>query len=708
MAMTNQDFAQTSFHAALHGNCRSKFHGGLKQRPCENSGSCRYSWTTEPLEPRSGRISPAGAPVFALLGVCLAAWCPRALAQSGANWIAGSNVFNTQDTSLVTSLFDQPTTLWGGVTPSGWTVTPLESFAAYGACTPGCSCNSLTTAVDNGTLPSPSQVPYLMYDDESWCGTPAAEQNDPWDYIKDFTDLAHQYGFKTVIVPALDLFSSGSLGCTQSTWECYLNIEGGAENLTLAQEIGKYSDDYSIQSQANEFNSTYYQFVSQAAAQAIAENPDIVVREGTSTGKTEGYPAARTILAAMDSTRQVQNLVGDWFNVASRPDTGLQVLEMRNGQPVYYAHTDNNMDQVSPSSNTGNSSFSLATTGNSITWITSNQEAFPGGTVIPAGNYDWQYYTDSTSAYSATVSLTVGYCTAGTCSTSEVPITNWSQTVIGGNSSGTGLGFVSQNITSSATTLPSGGPYDIYITATVTSPSSGALDVLYNSGPQGGGDTSDASYPTNLGIPAPIQQPHLVESQVGSFTDGSSGTLTMSLPNPSQNGDRLIVTIAGGSGLTITGPNGWSHSVTADNGTNHAEIWYYYNCPPDVTSATFTYSGANEARGAISEWAGLSTRDVTGSASTGSGTSSTVSTSGATSGTNDLAITAFTEHLSASGTVTMTPGSGWTNLARNDGTTAADHQTFDYKLGTSGTVSETETSSVSGASWLDVIATFKP
>jgi hypothetical protein len=692
---------------------------------------------TSKMHVRGNRAVICAALAVATLAVFLGAMTTSVKASwasfSNILWITGdtSNIvsLDNYDSLAATQAFDNLNTVMDPVfAPSNWNSGNYGHFiqlTAYSSCTnipasrgTGCqaNCKSLTDDIADGSL---SNYKYVMYDPESWCYTPPAEQTDPWDAMKSFAQTAHNNGFTVIMAPAVDLFDSMSdSGCTNAAnpSECkYLAITGGTENLTVAQEAGKYADWYTIQSQNQQFENTngapaqFENMVSKASSDAYGENSSVIVTEGINASPVSGTITAPDLVNFMLDTRDMVS--GAWANITrNRLDLDVQYLELLQDEPVWYLTSGSAMTEVSPSSSSGGLSVSLMNSG-STTWTIPNYQAYPAGTVIPAGTYTLNYYTDGTNSTSATVNIEVGYCTAHSCSSTRVPITSgWSQSVVGGLNTTSAPGAVSQFTTTTATTLPSGGPYDIYMTVTVVNPAGSTLDLLYNTGPTGPGDSSMTT-PANLAIPVPVVTPSLV--QAGSFTNGVTGspnTLTLSLPSPSLNGDRLVATIAGGSGLTISAPNGWRRSVEADNGTNHAEIWYYYNCPPNVpsTTLTFTYTGANEARGAVSEFAGLSTKDVTGSSSTGSGTSSIVSTSGATSGTNDLAITAFTEHLNASGTVTMTPGSGWINLANNDGTSAADHQTFDYIFGASGTVSETETSNVSGASWQGVIATFKP
>ena len=207
-------------------------------------------------------------------------------------------------------------------------------------------------------------------------------------------------------------------------------------------------------------------------------------------------------------------------------------------------------------------------------------------------------------------------------------------------------------------------------------------------------------------IPAPVR---LVQDS--GFTSGSSSSVTVSFPSGTSAGDLLAVTLAGGSGASFSAPAGWifitSHAGTDDK----CSMWYYTNCPAGISSVTFTNSGSSSFTYAVlTEWAGVSSLDVKGNASTGSGTSLTVATSSNTTANDEVAITEFVEHLSTAQTATLSPSTGWEKLRRNTSSSVTDHFASDhiYVDASGSAVSEQQTSSVSGTSWTGAIATFEP
>lgn len=153
---------------------------------------------------------------------------------------------------------------------------------------------------------------------------------------------------------------------------------------------------------------------------------------------------------------------------------------------VTFAQGDGRLSIRQPA--TGKSStLSLASAGNTATFWT--RQALAPGAVIPAGAWEFQYWTDG-SGSSATLDLQAGYCNAG-C-TDQVPIigpsAGWQPTVTAGaeGAASSGGAFT----TDSPTVLPSsGGPYHLYWTVTVAAP--GNFNLRYGSD----------SAPTNLASP---------------------------------------------------------------------------------------------------------------------------------------------------------------------------------------------------------------
>lgn len=187
----------------------------------------------------------------------------------------------------------------GQTSAVGQTVAYFKSYAAF------------QRAVANGTI-SPD-VHWVAYDNEDWAATPVAEQENPVQYETMFAQLAHQNGYKVILMPALDLVHGSAQGAEPG--QAYLD-EG------LATASAKNADIYEIQAQSFELSAyrstnAYAAFVSRAVAQARAANPDIVVFAGISTQRAQGatqldqdYLATRSLVA------------GYWLNVPQSGDVG--------------------------------------------------------------------------------------------------------------------------------------------------------------------------------------------------------------------------------------------------------------------------------------------------------------------------------------------------------------------------------------------------
>jgi hypothetical protein len=119
------------------------------------------------------------------------------------------------------------------------------------------------------------------------------------------------------------------------------------------------------------------------------------------------------------------------------------------------------------------STLALAS-GTTLTSVSTN--TFSAGTVIPAGEYKFEHWTDGSSGADV-LTVDVGYCTPPSCTNpvSFLGGVGWSANVAA-NDPGTTSTFT----TSSATTLPAGGPYDIYVKINVQSATT-VFNLLYNS-----------------------------------------------------------------------------------------------------------------------------------------------------------------------------------------------------------------------------------
>ena len=184
----------------------------------------------------------------------------------------------------------------------------------------------------------------------------------------------------------------------------------------------------------------------------------------------------------------------------------------------------------------------------------------------------------------------------------------------------------------------------------------------------------------------------------------------------------LIVVVAGlGDSTTATAPGAWQQAQESSGGQNRrTAIFYYANNPGSVSSVVITFGASTTAiAGQMVEWSGMNTLaplDVFGRNNSTSTTTLTVngnqSNNNQDAYANEIAVTAFQEDLTSAGTVTFTPGAGWTNFGTTSATSTTMQYTADYETGlaNNATPQETETSSVSSSAvgWGGVLATFAP
>ena len=113
---------------------------------------------------------------------------------------------------------------------------------------------------------------------------------------------------------------------------------------------------------------------------------------------------------------------------------------------------------------------------------------FPSGTVIPAGTWEFQFWTDDGGG-TAQLALEFGYCSRDCAERAPLiaPGSGWTPSVTPG-----AMGAADAHgafTTTSSTTLPAGGPYRLYWTLKVVK--AGAFNLLYDAVPA----------PSNLATP---------------------------------------------------------------------------------------------------------------------------------------------------------------------------------------------------------------
>ncbi|HEY7047805.1 MAG TPA: hypothetical protein VH373_11335 [Jatrophihabitantaceae bacterium] len=166
--------------------------------------------------------------------------------------------------------------------------------------------------------------------------------------------------------------------------------------------------------------------------------------------------------------------------------------------PVVFAGRGGRLSPDIPAG-AGPAELSLARAGNAATFVST--PSLRAGTVVPAGAWEFQYWTRASGKVAdpspATVDLEVGYC-GGACR-DRTPIigaaAGWRSTPAAGAQGAADPGGAFTTVT--PTQLPSsGGPFRMYWTVKVVSP--GDVDLLYDS----------ARTATNVATPLPMPASH--------------------------------------------------------------------------------------------------------------------------------------------------------------------------------------------------------
>jgi hypothetical protein len=155
----------------------------------------------------------------------------------------------------------------------------------------------------------PAGTTAVLYDNEAWSLTPAAEQHDPAKYEELAAKLAHAHHLLLISTPATDL--TDVLAPTQSDhFAAYLR-------LGLAASAAKYADVIDIQAQGSEANlSRFTSFVKGAAAQARGANPHVIVLAGISTNPSGQHVSSAQFTGTYNAVRSYVN--GYWLNIPAQ------------------------------------------------------------------------------------------------------------------------------------------------------------------------------------------------------------------------------------------------------------------------------------------------------------------------------------------------------------------------------------------------------
>ncbi|WP_042431318.1 hypothetical protein [Streptacidiphilus anmyonensis] len=223
----------------------------------------------------------------------------------GPSWIVSGQTLArllAVDRATATRAFDTPSTYvltgsgaWS--VPDGWRSTPTADFTSYGA---------LRTALSAHRLDP--RVRAVLYDNEHWSLTPAAEQADPARYDRLAGQLAHRHHLLFLAAPSTDLTGVLRPGATTAggTFDALLGTG-------LFGRIAPYADVLDLQGQGAEADpARFAAFVRAAAAQARAANPRLTVVAGISTNPSGQAVDAAAIERAARAVRS--DVGGYWLN----------------------------------------------------------------------------------------------------------------------------------------------------------------------------------------------------------------------------------------------------------------------------------------------------------------------------------------------------------------------------------------------------------
>jgi hypothetical protein len=186
---------------------------------------------------------------------------------------------------------------------------------------------ALSHAVAGGRLPTGTRA--VLYDPEAWSFTPAAEQRDPVQAATRAAGLARAHGLQFIVAPALNLTTVLVRGSAAPRWQQFLDLQ-------LAAHMAKVADVIELQAQSLERDSAVYaSFIRQAAAQARAANPGVIILAGLSTNPPGAFVASDQLVAAVNASRALVD--GYWLNIPGpgarcptcnqkRPDVGIEAL----------------------------------------------------------------------------------------------------------------------------------------------------------------------------------------------------------------------------------------------------------------------------------------------------------------------------------------------------------------------------------------------
>jgi hypothetical protein len=160
------------------------------------------------------------------------------------------------------------------------------------------SLDAFVAGIEAGTIPPEIEV--VMYDPERWKATPPEEQRDPAMAMRVFAAVARAHGYERVaLTPHPNLMEVPGAICGAFPKETAREAFLRCRIMYTAADVG---DVVEIQAQSLQGSpGAYGVFVAEAAAQARAADPDVVVLAGLSTRFSDN---AHEMLAAWDAVAE--------------------------------------------------------------------------------------------------------------------------------------------------------------------------------------------------------------------------------------------------------------------------------------------------------------------------------------------------------------------------------------------------------------------
>jgi hypothetical protein len=196
-----------------------------------------------------------------------------------------------------------------------------QNSYVVGPAVPGFTAARRTASTPGVATSVPAGSDALLYDVEAWSLTPREQQLDPAKYEAGNHAFAQAHHLTFLATPATDLVNVLDPHGAGTGQDRFLK-------LGIIADAARNADVVDIQAQGLEGSPKFADFVTQAAAQARAANPKVIVLAGISTN-----PSGRAVDATTfaDDANAVRGVVdGYWLNV---PEAGAACPRCGTAQP---------------------------------------------------------------------------------------------------------------------------------------------------------------------------------------------------------------------------------------------------------------------------------------------------------------------------------------------------------------------------------------